>query len=274
MSGRRWLRLLHLGATGWFMLCASYVLIIMLRQAGAKWWIIFSLSGYSALAAFLFTSLYLFAIFKGTARNQKAILEHPLTASACYMVLYYTSPFFGAFAGSTVAGYRGDVTQDLLTIALGSFVMTFLIWIVIDPAIVLIETMLPASRAQCRLRRAQARAVREERQRRRQLLLVRAESMAESERLRWQSLLRPQAEELASVLTNAPVASAWQKDQLINIGMKAWQMGGLGCMKQLHDMAIDIARRREQGRGMIDYMAVYWDGIGQWRYHSLEEAIL
>ena len=81
MSHRKALKLVHLASTTWFMLCMGYILVLALRQAGIHWWVIFSLSGHSALLIFLLISLYLFAIFRGVGSNQRIEMEHPLTST-------------------------------------------------------------------------------------------------------------------------------------------------------------------------------------------------
>jgi len=92
---RKWL---HFASTGWFMLCVGYILVSALRQAGVHWWVIFSLSGFSAIFVFLLIGLYLFAIFRGVDRNQKIEIEHPLTNTNYYLAFYDISPLLGGFA--------------------------------------------------------------------------------------------------------------------------------------------------------------------------------
>ena len=75
MSKRRVLKLIHIGGTGWFILCVGYILVLALRQAGFCWRVIFPLSGYLALIVLLLISLYLFAVFRGVARNRKTKIE-------------------------------------------------------------------------------------------------------------------------------------------------------------------------------------------------------
>ena len=75
---RKTLRSVHLAGTVWFMLCVGYILIVALRQAGVRWWVLFSLSGHGVLIAFVLTSLYLFAMFRGISSSQMHQIEHPL----------------------------------------------------------------------------------------------------------------------------------------------------------------------------------------------------
>ena len=140
---RKWL---HFASTGWFILCVGYILVSALRQTGLHWWVIFSLSGYSAIFVFLLIALYLFAIFRGVDRNQKIEIEHPLTNTNCYAVFYDISPLLGGFAGCVGSVGVSRVSGLVIGIALGTLVTTFLMWIVVDPTIAFIEKQLPAGR--------------------------------------------------------------------------------------------------------------------------------
>ena len=120
MSERRMLKSIHLASTAWFMLCIGYILVLALRQAGVRWWVIFSLSGHSALIVFLLISLYLFVIFRGVSRSQKIEVEHPLTSTNCYMMFYVVAPLLGGLAGALGMIGENRIGQFLLGIALGT----------------------------------------------------------------------------------------------------------------------------------------------------------
>lgn len=269
MSVRRTLGLIHLTSTIWFMGCIGYILVLTLRQAGVHWLVIFSLSGYSAVIILLLISLYLFAIFRG-ASNDRPAIEHPLTSTNYYAVFYVISPFLGALAGCLGTIGVNRVSQFLLGIALGTFGTTFLVWVIVDPLTGLLEMLLPVSRKHRDERLAQAKALREERQRRREQLLAEVLTKEDLDRNRWQKVLMPYAEKLASLLTNE--APDFQTEcKAVDIGVYAWQIGGLSCMKQLHDMAIDICRERGQDNVATDYIPTWWDGIGKWQTPYLYE---
>ena len=86
MNYRKTLKSIHLASTIWFMACIVYLLVLALHQAGFNWWVIFSLSGHSALLIFLLVSLYLFALFGGAGgKGQRETIEHPLTSTGFYM---------------------------------------------------------------------------------------------------------------------------------------------------------------------------------------------
>jgi hypothetical protein len=266
MSWRRALKLVHLAGMGWFVLCVMYVLVSALRQVGVNWWVIFSLSGYSALLIFLLISLYLYAIFKGIDRSQQIAIEHPLTSSIYYAVFYDVSPFLGALAGCVGLIGLAKVSELLLTIALGTLATTFLVWIVVDPAIGFVERLLPASRKHRLERLARVRAMRQKRQEERRCLLDEILAREERDRQRWQQVLRSPAGRLAELLASNRRQA---EGEAVDIGVSAWQMGGLSCMRQLHEMAMDVCRQKYQDKRIVDYIPVWWDGIGSWRTPSL-----
>ncbi len=270
MSGRRTLKSIHLAGTLWFILCVGYILILALRQAGVRWWIIFSLSGHSALLFFLLISLYLFAIFRGISRSQKVQIEHPLTSTNYYTAFYVTTPLLGGLAGCLGMIGVSTIGQFLLGIALGTLWTTFLVWVIVDPVTGLLEMLLPpASRKHRAQRLAQAKALRENRQRDRERLLADVLAKEKSVRHRWQKLLNPKAKKLAGLLTANRIDFKQAELEAVDIGVDAWQIGGLSCMRELRDMAMAIARRRNRNKALIDYIDVWWDGIGSWRNTSL-----
>ena len=265
MNRRNRLKLVHFASTAWFMLAIGYILVLALRQAGFHWWVIFSLSGHSAILIFLLISLYLFAIFKGIDRSQKIEIEHPLTSTSYYAVFYDVSPLLGVVAGCL--GIIGvSRAGDLLpSIALGTLATTFLIWIVVDPAIAFVERLLPASRKHRLERLAQVRALRQKKQEERRRLLAEVLSQSEREQRRWQEVLKPQAEKLAELLITNRDDFKQAECKAVEIGANAWQIGGLSCMRELRDMAIVICRQRNHNSDTVDYIPVWWDGIGSWR---------
>ncbi len=294
MSERRTLKFVHLASTAWFMLCIGHIFVLALRQAGVRWWVIFSLSGHSALLIFLLVSLYLFAIFRGVGRGQKIEAEHPLTSTNYYLVFYIATPFLGGLAGCLGMIGEHRIGQFLLGIALGTLGTTFLVWVIVDPVTGLLEMLLPpASRKHRAERLAQAKAEREEKQKARERLLTEVLADEELARRDWQQVLKPQAEKLAGLLIRYPIlligaepTAARQNDskmgtitnridikqaerEAVDIGVKAWQSGGLSCMRQLRDMAIDLCRQKSQSKAIADYIPVWWDGIGSWRNPSL-----
>jgi hypothetical protein len=54
--------------------------------------------------------------------------------------------------------------------------------------------------------------------------------------------------------------------EAVDIGAHAWHLGGINCMRQLRDMAMENAGPAKT----TDYISYWWDGIGDWRRPSLD----
>jgi len=269
MAANKRLASFHIVSTAWFILCVGYVGIVALRQAGVEWWILFSLSGHGILIGFVLISLYLFAIFRGISSSQKLKVEHPLTCTSQYAFFYVATPFLGA-----VAGYLGMMGVDtvgrfLLGIALGTLATTFLVWVVVDPFIGSLEIFLPESRKHRTQRLALVKAEREQRQRDNQRLLAEISEREISERRHWQELMKPQAEKLAALMVVDRSENRQIVREAAGIGARAWQTGGLNCMRELRDMALALCREKYDKKDVVDYIAFWWDGIGNWRSPSI-----
>jgi hypothetical protein len=262
------LRLIHLASTVWFIICISYILVLTLRQAGFNWWVVFSLSGHGALVALVLISLYLFAIFRGISSSQKVQIEHPLTSTSYYRVFYVITPLFGGLAGCLGMIGVSTIGQFVLGVALGTLGMTFLVWVIVDPLAGLLEMLLPpASRRHRAERLAQAKALRQSRQKYRESLLKDVLLKEELERRHWRKVLKPKADRLAEMLTAGEIDFKQIEREAVGIGVNAWQIGGLSCMRELRDMAMALAK--ESNKSVVDYIGVWWDGIGTWREPSL-----
>ncbi|MBN2180454.1 MAG: hypothetical protein JW715_00970 [Sedimentisphaerales bacterium] len=265
MPIRRKLASVHFFSTAWFILCVGYIGILALRQAGVKWWILFSLSGHGILIALVLMSLYLFAIFRGISSNQKLKVEHPLTCTTQYGFFYVATPFLGAIAGFLGMIGVDTVGQLLLGISLGTLATTFFVWIIVDPLVGLFETFLPASHRHKIQRIARTKAEREQKQRNNRLILAEISANESSDRNRWRELMRPHAEKLASLLVVEGNDYEHAEYEAAEIGAEAWQAGGLSCMRELREMALAICRDRYNKSDIVDYIAFWWDGIGSWR---------
>ncbi len=265
MKQRDELRLVHIASTVWFILCVGYVLTLALRQVGVNWWVVFSLSGHGALILLVLVSLYLFAIFRGISSSQNVHVEHPLTSTPYYAVFYVAAPLLGTLAGCLGMIGETTVSQFLLGIALGTLGVTFLVWVIVDPAIGLLELLLPASRKHRVQRLAEARALREQKQRDRENLLAEVLAKEDSARRSWHDTLQPQAETLARLLTVEPTDLERAEQEAVGIGVNAWQTGGVTCMRELRNMAITICEQNDHNRTPVDHITFWWDGIGNWR---------
>lgn len=269
MVQRRFLKLVHLLSTIWFGLSAAYVMVFALRQVGIEWWVIFSLSGPSAAVAFLLVSVYLFALFRGATRSQRTAPEHPLSRMGYYMFFYGISPFLGGLAGTFIMIGVNSTKEYFLGVAMGTLGTTFLVWIVIDPAIGLVEMLLPASRRHCRKRLAEAKAEREKEQAERARMLADLEAEEKFRRSNQQKKLEPLTIKLVDILANSEVGNKKRESEGADIGVRAWQIGGLDGMQQLHKKALDIYMRKYGDLPVIDFISTWWDGIGSWRYQPL-----
>lgn len=265
MRQRDELRLVHIASTVWFILCVGYVLTLALRQVGANWWVVFSLSSHGVLILLVLVSLYLFAIFRGISSSQNVHVEHPLTSTSYYAAFYVATPLLGTLAGCL--GMIGETTasQFLLGIAMGTLGVTFLVWVIVDPAIGLLELLLPASREHRVQRLAAAKALREQKQRDRENLLAEVLAKEDSARRSWHEFLQPQAETLARLLTAETADLERAEQEAVGIGVSAWQTGGLTCMRELRNMAITICEQNDRNKAVVDHITFWWDGIGNWR---------
>ncbi|MHC4434852.1 MAG: hypothetical protein ACYTBS_23685 [Planctomycetota bacterium] len=265
MRQRDELKLVHIASTVWFILCVGYVLTLALRQVGANWWVVFSLSGHGALIVLVLISLYLFAIFRGISSSQNVHVEHPLTSTSYYAAFYVATPLLGTLAGCL--GMIGERTpsQFVLGMAMGTLGVTFLVWVIVDPAIGLLELLLPASREHRVQRLAAAKALREQKQRDRENLLAEVLAKEDSARRSWDEFLQPQAETLARLLTSESKDIERTEQEAVGIGVSAWQTGGLTCMRELRKMAIAICERNGNNKAVVDHITYWWDGIGNWR---------
>jgi hypothetical protein len=268
MAIRQRIASIHLAGTIWFILCASYILIVALLQAGIKWWIVFSLSIHGILLALLLISLYLFAIFRGISSTQKVQEEHPITKTDQYAYFYAATPFLGGLAG--LLGMMGteNINQFISGIMLGTLGTTFLVWVIVDPVLGLLEMFFPESRKYYLQRQAELKTARTKRQQEHERLLAEVSSREHSNLHSWQKMLKPQAERLAFLLSVDIADYKRAEQEAADIGVNAWQTGGLNCMRQLREMALQICRQNNN-KDIVDYISSWWDGIGEWRDTSL-----
>lgn len=269
MTTRQVLRLIHVVSTIWFMVCMGYILVLALHQAGFHWWVIFSLSGHSAVVVFLLISLYLFALFHGVGGSQQIEVEHPLTTTSHYMGLYVTTPLLGGLAGMfAMTEVSSHLTKLLLVVAMGTLGTTFAVWVVLDPLAGLVEMFLPSSRKHRLERLAQAEAQRRARQEKREQLLAEAFAREEQERQRWENHLHPQAEKLAKLLSCDYKDLPDAEREAVDVGVDAWRLGGLTCMRHLRDMTVTLYEKNKKDGMVADRINDWWDGIGDWRRPS------
>ncbi|MBW8015003.1 MAG: hypothetical protein FVQ82_02375 [Planctomycetes bacterium] len=269
MTIKRTLKLIHLTGTLFFLASIAFILVLALRQRDVSWWIIFSLSGHTALMGLLLISVYLFAMFRGVSGSPE-VNEHPLTSSAYYMLFYVCSPYLGLAAGIIAMYDEPSARSFLLGVSLGTFCATFVGWVIVDPLVGLIESVLPASRRHKAVRLEAAHKEKEKNEAAKKLLIEQVLKAEDISRNEWKEELSVHAEKLASlVICGSDVDDA--EAVAASIGVKAWRMGGLTCMKFLHEMTMDACRVRgdKDGVEFVDRVSVWWDGIGRWQNTSI-----
>ncbi len=266
MANKKTLSIIHFASTGWLVMCISYLVILSLRQAGVGWWVIFSLSGYSAVIMLLLLSIYIVAVFRGAVRSNEPEEEHPLSSTIAYAILYSFIPLLGGIAGALSNYEYVGIKQFAVQIAMSSLAVTFIMWIIIDPLVGMIEIALPKPRKHRTERLEKARAKRLKEQQDREKLLVELEELEKTEIAYRHEILKPKAQKLADLLINFDTDNEIQIEQkATDLGVEAWQIGGMVCMKQLKEIAMDICHHDHPNRYIIDRITIWWDGIGDWR---------
>lgn len=267
---RKALKQIHVSGTVWIALCAAFLLTVALRQAGVRWWVVFSLSGFSGVVFFMLLSIYLFAFFRGVNRTQTA-QEHPLTTSYAYLLFYDLCPFLGSLAGlaSLLALPEVSGPEKLSALCEGALAMTFLVWIVLDPILGSSELMIPSSAAHRRRRLAQAQEQKKQRKAEREKLLREALEYEKINQAKWEKTFEPMAEELAILLSSLDPEDPEVRLYAAAQGARAWTLDGINGMKFLHQRVCSKLRERGRKAGW-DRLAFWWDGIGGWRQPSAQ----
>jgi hypothetical protein len=112
---------------------------------------------------------------------------------------------------------------------------------------------------------AEDKRQREERQCDREELLGQLFAQQEQDRRRWQALLISDAEKLTVLLRTTRADFEQAEREAVDIGVRAWQIGGLDCMRRLRDTALRLYKERYQNLTITDHISSWWDGIGSWR---------
>ncbi len=133
--------------------------------------------------------------------SDKLDQECPLASSIYYITFYDICPFLGALAGVFSVAGSGPVVQQLTTVALGSLGTTFLVWIILDPVVGLIEMCLPTSRELRNKPTADAKAERLRIQLENNQLLQNLGEQELSSLRKWQPVLEPLALTLAKLIS-------------------------------------------------------------------------
>ena len=94
--------------------------------------------------------------------------------------------------------------------------------------------------------------------------LAEAEASHAKKRKIWDKVLAPKAKELAALSITSPSVLEQSRGRIVDIGVAAWQLGGLGCMRHLHSMAVQTAMQDSRDTTSMDFVSACWDGIGNW----------
>ena len=268
--GNKVLGITHFIGTLWFMICVGYILVVSLRQAGFDWWVIFSLSGHTLVVLFVLISLYLFAIFRSAGKADSYLIEHPFTSTQSYKAFYVSAPFLGSIAACFICFVdECNMIVFFNGMTLGTFGTTFLTWVILDPLIAVIETFTPQSRRQRNERISIQRALRKKKQEQRDLKISQVIEQQKALEKNWHEALQPYAQELSAlIVTNEHNFEKSQK-KAVKLGVMAWQMGGIACMRCLYEMTMSISQKQNLDEQFKDFVSLWWDGIGSWRNSML-----
>jgi hypothetical protein len=264
MSRKKALKVMHFTGTACLLVCTAYLVVMSLLQAGKSWLFIISISGYSAVLLFIFVSLYLFAFFRNVTRKLKTEIEHPLTSSPYYGLFYDIIPFIGILGGILSAIAAANLPARAYNAAMGCFGATFVMWIALDPLAGLLESFLPVSRMHRQRRLSIAREEKRKEKEMKERILAAVTAEADMELERWRQDLAEPAEILASLAADES-GEPGRESRAIDLGVEAWRMGGIACMRLLYSMAEEICSRRRGERRGCQLISLWWDGVGAWR---------
>lgn len=122
----------------------------------------------------------------------------------------------------------------------------------------------PFSRQHRAIRLAHVKEMRRKESLAKKRALAEAEA-SEVKKLRiWGSVLEPKVKELAALSITSPAALEQSRGRIVDIGIAAWQLGGLGCMRHLHSMAVQTSGQDSRDTRSMDFVSACWDGIGNW----------
>lgn len=254
---------LHILGIVWFLLCIAFLFVFSLYQMGYHWWATFSISTYSAVIVLFLMTVYLFAIYKGVVRNSNSI-EHPLTTSPYYVLLYDLTPFLGSIVGLYVASPGQSALLLFSTVAQGTLFMTFMMWILVDSIADLLESSCPQSVKHRKNRLAVMQEQKRLQALEREKTLERIDLHEKQSHLEWTLLFKPYTIEIAGLLCGSLGNAQAVQRRIVELGALAWRQGGLLAMQFFYAAILQEVREHMTGSS-VDFVALHWDGIGNWR---------
>lgn len=264
------LKRIHLYGIVWFLACLIFLIAIEVERIGFSRWVVFSISGYSAVLSLFLTVVYLFAIYKGVTRNSNSI-EHPLTTCLYYVFLYESAPFLGVVAGLCVVSFDRSILPALIVVSQGTLLMTVVMWIIIDTLVDFIESSLPKSAAYRKKRLAENQRIKKAQILERQQMLETVLRQEKEIQSRWTDIFKPYASEVADLLCSSPSDMEHVERRIAELGAMAWKQGEHLGMTYFHDVILDELKSRPN-QPSVDFVAQYWGGIGTWRRPSIIHA--
>ena len=124
---------------------------------------------------------------------------------------------------------------------------------------------LPSSRQYRRRRLTKAEITYQRKRQENARILTEAQTVEKSDRVEWNDFLVPYGGRLTALMCSESITDEQRQFDVVDIGVSAWRAGGLECMRELHSFASERCRQRGQDGQAIDYISIWWDGIGFWR---------
>ncbi len=257
MKNEKVLKYVHFLSMCFFLLSAGYMLSYILMQKTRNSFFV-SLSGLSTLIFGAIVFFYLLAFIKSLTLNNYYKAEHPFTSSIYYMIFYDLSPFIGASGAIIAMSMLKEIDSKMLFISIGTLISSFLVWILLDPLIQVSEMLLPSSLKYKKKRKKHLKAIKKA-HKNAQLNVLKEIKESEKE-LKSQRVFQEMSLKLFEALNdNEP-----EENEIIDLGLKAWQIGKIQGMQQLFEMTFKNEKDKQIKGKRLSYI---WDGIGSWKFH-------
>jgi hypothetical protein len=269
MKSDRSIRILHTIVTAQFAASAGLIIFWTLYQTRLGWWAIFSLSAQAIVIVLFGVLIYGFAVFRGTIGG-RIEAEHPLSGSIYYRAFYVVIPILGGLVSGVDALLAGSaplparLLAGLRGCALGTVVSAYIVWLFVDTAVGIAESLLTEPRRLHTVRLAREKEIRDAARREKEFLLerVRADKKALMERLA--PLIEKCSAEIASLLKKSADDPSVGAGGAATIGLEIWQAGGVDCMRELF-RAVERECSARNSSHLMPTLDFWWDGVGNWR---------
>ena len=71
----------------------------------------------------------------------------------------------------------------------------------------------------------------------------------------WDKALATKAKELAALSITSLAVLEQNRGRIVDVGVAAWQLGGLGCMRHLHSMAVQAAMQDSRDTRSMEFVS-------------------